>query len=314
MANPIPPLGIASRCQGWPFCLSPAGVYSPQTATHWSWTKITSVEQDERTIRINGKPFHKCSSAYNARRFAATLWTLSQASAEGRERQIEARIGESCDPREAGRKVDSFRSLTRGLRIAANVLFLFLFGICPLLVWRFGLASTLWPALLGIYAQTISIALLFSKAHRLIYPQDATQIFKPFLTMLLAAPSAIRAQDILARPLLEEFHPLAVAKALCSEQEFGELASTVMRDLHFPFPTTLPNEFVGARSTEESFQRLLRDSLIRTLDLASKLPRYLAPPAPTESVHAKYCPRCRQQFTKDALSCPDCGGRELLTF
>src|SRR5205085_3826042 len=109
------------------------------------------------------------------------------------------------------RRVAEFQKESAILKYLANWLFVFLFAACPYMVWKAGMERALWPMVIGIYVQTIMIALLFSKLHRKIYPADSEQVFKPFLTMLLAAPSAIRAQDILGRPLLEEFHPLAVA-------------------------------------------------------------------------------------------------------
>src|SRR5205085_10268815 len=125
-------------------------------------------------------------------------------------------------------------------------------------VWKAGMERALWPMVIGIYVQTIMIALLFSKLHRKIYPADSEQVFKPFLTMLLAAPSAIRAQDILGRPLLEEFHPLAVAKALCRRVEFDRFARVAIRDLHFPIlPIVPPAICEAAAEVEKGFREMI---------------------------------------------------------
>jgi rRNA maturation endonuclease Nob1 len=60
---------------------------------------------------------------------------------------------------------------------------------------------------------------------------------------------------------------------------------------------------------EESFRSALLKTLRRELSLNDT-----QPPQASEAVHAKYCPRCLQQFTAAAETCPDCGGRELLKF
>jgi rRNA maturation endonuclease Nob1 len=131
--------------------------------------------------------------------------------------------------------------------------------------------------------------------------------------MLLAAPSAIRAQDILARPLLELFHPLTVAKALCSAKDFENLAAVIIRDLQFPQLPIVPTECSeAAKQTESAFREILIKALERRLGIDEA--KILRPPDKSEGVHTSYCPRCLQQFTEAASHCPDCGGRPLAKF
>ena len=175
------------------------------------------------------------------------------------------------------------------------------------------MVRAIWPMVIGIYLQTIVIALLFWRLHRKIYPADSVQIFKPFLTMLLAAPSAIRAQDILGRPLLESFHPVAVAKALCKEDEFEKFASVAIRDLKFPRMPIAPNGAAeGAVEVEREFRAMVLQSLKHKVAFAEA--NISKAPERSEAVHPAYCPRCLQQFTESATNCPDCGGRALVKF
>jgi hypothetical protein len=318
-ANPLPPLGVASRGVGWTISISEHGVFSyvaaafnaggrpRQNAVFWEWSKITSVSRDGKKVLINNAPFATAVSDYSARWQAQEIVRLQKLGDKKRRSEIEAGVAASCDSTKALQRVEDFLKSTRMLRYLANWLFVFLFVACPFLVWKLGIVGALWPVVIGIYAQTILIALLFSKLHRKLYPADSEQIFKPFLTMLLAAPSAIRAQDILGRPLLEQFHPLAVAKALCSSEEHSRLTSMIVRDLHFPrMPVTPPDSSDQANETEAVFRKML---LKRFDD-----PKWLQAPEKTEAIHSQYCPRCLQQFTDAATNCPDCGGRPLVKF
>lgn len=197
------------------------------------------------------------------------------------------------------KRVTEFDEASRTLRALGNILFVFLFGICPAVVWRFGIVATLLPLVGGIYLQTFVIAWHFRKAHKRLYPGKGEDLFKPLLTMALAAPSAIRAQDILGRWLLEEFHPLAVAKALCSGETFKNYATTVVRDLRYP-----PGNISAAA-------RAQRETLLAEVSKQFQISDE-APPKATDSAHQQYCPRCLQQFTASATSCADCGGRALV--
>jgi hypothetical protein len=324
-ANPQPPLGLASRGVGWTFSISERGIFSytgasfnpggriERKAVFWEWSRIEKVGRDEKRILINGQYFAKAASEYSARWMAQEIGRLSKLNEKKRAVEIEALISRTCDPAEVSRRIDFFLKESRLLRYLANWLFVFLFGACPYLVWKLGMVRAIWPMAIGIYAQTIVIALFFSKLHRKIYPADSGQVFKPFLTMLLAAPSAIRAQDILGRPLLETFHPLAAAKALCSTAEFERFAGVVVRDLQYPrMPVVPPDSLELARQTESEFRELLLRSLRDQLSLDEK--KFLAPPEKSEGAHTQYCPRCWQQFTEGGEVCPDCGSRPLVKF
>lgn len=318
-ANPLPPLGLATRGAGWTISISEHGVFSytsagfnpggrpREKAVFWEWSKITAVSRDGKKLLINNEPFATAISEYSARWLTQEIARLQKLGDKNRPAEIEAAIATSCNSSQVTKRVEDFLKQTRMLRYLANWLFIFLFAACPYLVWKLGIVKALWPVVIGLYAQTILIALLFSKLHRKIYPTDSEQIFKPFLTMILAAPSAIRAQDILGRSLLEQFHPLTVTKALCSQQEQDRLASIIIRDLHFPrIPVTPPDSSDKAQQTESTF----RATLLKHFDD----PKWLQPPEKTETVHTQYCPRCLQQFTEAATTCPDCGGRPLVKF
>lgn len=291
-AHPFPPLGLAIRTQGWPVAMSPRGISS------FDWSQIKRIEREDKKILMNGGILCICPSGYAARRVVETIVRLGKLESRQREQELGRLIEESCDWAAIRKRVDEFKAETRKLNLLCNLLFFFLFGACPYMVWKLGMTGAIWPVVLGIYLQTILIATVFIRTHQRLYPQDSEQILKPCLTMLLAAPSAIRAQDVLGRPLLESRHPLAVAKALCREEAFKKVAPGITRDLKYP---RLP-----VSETELTFRSLVLKAL--------GMEELIEPPVASEAANTKYCPRCLQQFTAAGTTCRDCGERELVPF
>ena len=71
------------------------------------------------------------------------------------------------------------------------------------------------------------------------------------VTMLLAPPAAIRAPDLLARHLLQNFHPLAVAQVLCSPGGFKSVARQALLDLRYPLLPVCPTNEPEPMTTEQ---------------------------------------------------------------
>lgn len=305
LANPLPPLGIVTRSIGWTISISPEGACSfyaadiansgrpPQVGAFFSWPQINKIERDGRKIFVNGALFFIAVTEYSARRIAHEISVLVRKGRKERESCIRNILADSLDSARARARIENFLSETRRLKILTNALFLFLFAICPLLVWRYGIVTAILPLAAGLYLQTSFIAWEFRRAHKKIYPEDDEQIFKPCFTMFLAAPSAIRARDILGRPLLEEFHPVVLAP---------ELKAWVARDLRNP---RLPVASPEARETEEWF----RAELLKLIGEANQRNQ-----SPSEPENVAYCPRCLQQYTSHASVCADCGGLPLVGF
>src|SRR5215470_3530859 len=92
--------------------------------------------------------------------------------------------------------------------------------------------SRSWLVLLvGLFALTFCSAFMFHRTHKAFFPEAADDRFTHFLITLLSPVTTIRARDALTRPLLEEFHPLAVAKVFCAEAIFSRFARHALLDL-----------------------------------------------------------------------------------
>ena len=181
------------------------------------------------------------------------------------------------------------------------MLFGYLFVLAPIAIWYFGL-KLCWPGLLaGLLALTISIAILFRRAHRALYPQAGDERFTHFLTILLSPPTAIRARDVLSRPLLESFHPLAIARMFCSANIFREFARRVLLDIRHPCLPLCPAAETGPLATELFARTALQQVMEDFLKQNGINPDELAKaPKPADETCRSYCPRCEAQFTTTA--------------
>jgi hypothetical protein len=127
--------------------------------------------------------------------------------------------------------------------------------------------------------------------------------------------NAIRAPDILARHLLENFHPLALARVLCPRESFEEFARQVLLDSRYPLFPVSPKSDPAAVAAEQWFRDAAMNAVEKYVASAGLQPVGLtAPPLPAEPANRSYCARCGAQFVMTEGSCADCGGRPLQPF
>ena len=114
--------------------------------------------------------------------------------------------------------------------------------------------------------------------------------------------------DVLSRPLLESYHPLAIAKLLCSDRQFVGLAGDCLRAARHR-PSAIESE-------TEQFWRVARqgalENFLEQVGFDSK--QLLRPPMPADETCLAYCPCCLAQFTTRSGTCEDCGGLTLESF
>lgn len=326
-ANPLPPLGTVLPGHPFPVSLSPqamlsftavcldAGGRPPQAARWLRYADAQSIVTEGKSVLVNGTSFVKVSSPTAARRLAGLLRELKALSENDRAAAIRRALAATLDAKAARQRWEEFQSRSASLRWLGNLLFVYLFVMAPGLIWYFGFRlAGLWVAA-GLLAQTFTIGWHFWRAHGALYPGGSEERFAPFLTMLLAPPTAIRAHDLLARRLVENFHPLAVAAAFCPGAPFQRLARRVLLDLRFPVLPAAPSSEAAVVQTEERFRGVLLEECEQAVERAGRKPSELAqPPARSEATHRSYCPRCDAQYEVEKGICADCGGRALAAF
>jgi hypothetical protein len=194
-------------------------------------------------------------------------------------------------------------------------LFLYLFIAAPTVIWMVGLSRSWIVLVLGLVFLTGAISIRFHKLHSYFFPNATDERFTQVLILFLSPVTAIRALDLLSRHLLEQFHPLAVAKVLCAEPEFRALARELLREIRHPALPVCPNQQPEAVRAEMETRALLLAGMEDLLKKAGVLPaELLQPPVPLDQTCVAYCPRCLTQFTSATGRCNDCGDMPLIAF
>ena len=320
LAPPLPPLGNILTANPLPLFFSSEGVapggFTGATGKFPAGTcrfdDIKTVEAKGRMLLLNGSVFLKTASAGLAEYLAECIRRLSKTGVAERSATIEKILRENFDSKKIEERWEKFEQQTASLHSLVNVLFVYVFALIPLTLWRFGL-KTSWVGLLaGLLLLTVSIAVFFGRAHKTFYPKAEDERFTHFLTIMLSPVTAIRAADILSRPLMETFHPLAIAGVFCSQKKLRQLAGPVWRDIQFPSLRTEGAALSAAdQESHAAFRKTVENFLKRNKIYPQEL---LRPPQPLDETCAAYCPRCLSQFMKTEGGCPDCGGLPLEAF
>ena len=325
--HPLPPLGTIFSGNQLPLSLSPDGALAfvapsvnpgwrpPQNGQLLPWSELSQVQVVGKTLRLKGQTFVQTGSATFAKWLAAELRQMAQVPVSSRSRCIEELLKQTLDTAAIQQRLRLFEQQTRSLRLMTNTLFVYLFVLAPAVIWQFGLSAT-WPGLLaGLLACTGAAAFLFRRAHRGLYPEAEDERFTHFLIILLSPATAIRAHDLLSRPLLDNFHPLAVAKVLVPARQFEEFARNVLRELRYPAMPLCPRPDQAACATESSWRTALRSHIEKfTVQNGLNPDELLEGPKQADSSCRSYCPRCGAQYTTPDGICADCGGLALVAF
>jgi len=327
MAPALPPLGTLFVTHQLPLSFSPDGVLAfvatnpnpgwrpAQSGRFVKWTDLREVRVRGKKVLINGEPLLTAPTTGLARHLNFEVKRLAALKSAERAAAIIQLAQASLNPKAIEAERAAWRTRARPVRWFANLLAVYIFAIAPALIWQFGfLLCWLW-LLLGLLALTITMATLFARAHRVLYPKAHEERFTHTLTIALAPTSAMRAHDALSRPLLEVFHPLAVAQVSLSNRDFREFARRILLDLRHPALPACPNDLPEAQATERFFRETLLAATEEFLSKQGVAPKDLCrAPAPGDKCSRAYCPRCEAQFTSAEGCCADCGGLALVAF
>lgn len=305
-ASPLPTGGTFLVASAWPFALSPVAVVNP-VGTMVCFDDAPEFTARRHRLMVGKLQLAALSSPAQARRLVALLNQLVATAQGEREEVITARMRAALDSAALSARLGSFRTVSRLPGILASVLLVFVFFLAPLVIWWLGVMMA-WPWLLGglvILSAVNSIG--FLRAHRRLHPDLEDERFAHFLMVLLFPPAAMRTGDMLSRPLLEPFHPLAAASELCRPEEFEALACRVACGLRYP-ATRPASTTAGAGAVwgwhDRAMARAVEGLLVQH-DLS--LDQLVAPPAQADAGSRSYCPRCHAQFTRETGTCSDCG-------
>ena len=298
-ANPLPPLQPLVVAE-WPeFELSPDAVRVGAGAEPVSWEQMTLSRSGGKLFCNGAKIFQ--GGADQLKAYEDLLFRVKRAKAKDRQKVIAAWLAKASDVEAAKLRVEAFRTKTGWLELAANLQFFLLFAMTPLAFFRFG-SRALWPVLGTVLTTSSFIAWKTWTVHKKLFPADGEARFKSVFSALLSPIHAIRAQDALAHHLLEGFHPVAVAGAICSEKQFEAFAGEQLRAMRF------------SQSDSTWYAGQLLAALESMLQKKGVPPQRLLAAPEREGECVRYCPRCRAQYTKVREDCADCGFAPLKDF
>ena len=279
-----------------------------------AFENISSIEAIQRELVVNGTRFAVAASEGQAAKFETIVKRLKARTLPDRSAEIERELSQSLDADLIRSKLDEYIKKTSELSIDSFALFVTIFMVSPIVVWRWGLVGT-WPFLLC--SVVLIVALTAWDYHRTnleLFPTSSVSQWRAIASILLSPPAAMHATKYLARDLGRDCHPLALAAARCSKEDYRTLASWVLRDLRFPRETGEPGDILAADCTDW-FARQLGSAVSSLLRNSGQEPEeLLAPPSRESGLAQSYCPRCLSQFVIPGGLCPDCGGIPLRSF
>lgn len=323
--NPLPPPGRVFLSHLSPISISPSGICaynlqtlpsearSPgQTGQYLPFSKVSSSKTDGVYLLVNDERFAKCATARQARTLAKLIAEMTKASAAKRERLARTWISKQFAMDDAAARLSEGNVVIKPMRELSLILFLFLFVVTPVLVSSFGLMGLIIPVAAVMVILAVLIGILFYRAHKQLFPAEASERFESLVKMILCPPVSIRAPDILTRNLLAEYSPIVVASLLTGSSEQQFMRAFIL-DLQHPLKHEVSDE-----SAEKTIGWTAAEQLNTCLEQV-KAGRYLKPeelsaPTQREENSISYCPRCRCQFVVNAAECPDCPGVVLVDF
>lgn len=324
-SNPLPPLGITLFCQSSSISLSPDSIYSyaslapypggrvQQHEKYFRLDDIKKISSYDNKIMINGADFAKALSHRIAKALADLIERLIRGSKSERSSFIKEAIERSLDTEAIQLRMQDYYKHARWLKIVSNLIFLYLFAACPVVVFYFGLAKT-WFILLPLLLLLMVLnARLFFHAHKILFPDEGAARIQSLFLILLVPTTSIRANDYLSCYLLDSFHPLAVAKVLCCQKDFELIAKRFILDAQHPIQPVCPADDTEICNTEkwfrESYLSLIEDFIKKNVNDFEALVQH---PQQGSSSAVTYCPRCHTQFAITDGKCLDCNNTLVL--
>ena len=305
--NPLPPLS-PPLVTHWPaFQLNPDAILFPGPkgdTISIPWEKLVITKSGSKLL-CNGTPVFKGDET-QVLSHSELLQQIRQAKRSQREQIIQKWLRKSLNLQSAARHLKVFQHRSLWIRITSNLQFFFLFFLLPVAVATF-VPRMLWLSIFLVVATSIFLAVDFRSLHRELFIRAPNSHFKETrfkgtLTIALSPLAAIRTCDTLCRELVMDFHPVAVAGAVCSDKEFEALAGEQLRRGKF------------TAFADQWYQKKLETLIEQVIRQRGLEPERLLAPSAQMSGCVVYCPRCLAQYVSLRSECADCGYEALVAF
>ena len=194
--------------------------------------------------------------------------------------------GDNLDVESCRARVAAALRQTRGLRASATALFLLLLVAFPVLIVSARLLSLVLPFVALVLLAWGSTLLAFFRSYRRVH--GARPPLEIWLTHALSPLSLIGSPAAVVVDALSDVHPVAVAGALCGDEEFLRVAR----------PWHVDSAVFREKIAQIAARRGLEEALT-------------APPPIVEQGVTQFCRRCHATYLAEAVSCADCRGMSL---
>lgn len=307
-------------CRFFPLSLSPAGIVSGSgaddreaKAEFIAFDDMRRIESEQGKLLVNNSvAVANCAEA-QTKDLVRFLKHLKEMSQEERISAIETLFAQMFDPGCVDARLREFTENTYDLSLDSLLLPVMMILGGSIMVWWRGLVAS-WPILLSyLVFNAALIAWDFRQAVRKLFPSEGTTYWSAIAMILLSPPAAARATRYVAKDIGHNFHPLAFAASRCSDTEFRNLASWMLRQSMFADAL----KSVDGRHDECTlwFRLKIHEHIVALIRRNGHSPEEIIAPTQRESNQVRsYCPRCLSQFVISDGLCSDCGGISLRPF
>lgn len=306
---PLTPWRLAVLSAPCPLLFHPAGIIHRETGREIRWEEINALSVESSRLCINGASFARFQDEDMAAAVMNQLNDLRSGTPEKRTAALRSFPSLRGHPGTVRRAVQRMERLTLPLRFLGTVQLLAMFALPPLLFHLLppGAAFLLSAAL--IFLTGWSIAGLFFRIHRKLYPERRGERWGKLFHFLLYPPSTARAAQSLSLPLGGRYHPAAWACALLPVRHRRPFLCRLLREARYPIPGP-----ASSPDAAERFRKACREeyeNLHAYLEHCGTLPPEEEPEWKESDGCTRYCPRCLGIYRTEAEACPACPGISL---
>ena len=266
---------------------------------------LNKAQKEGKRVWLSGSKHWDLGSDIESSLLTEQLAELAQLPAEDRLNWFERQIQKMFDIEAIQTRLHQFRVQTQIIN---------LLGILSLSSMFFGLSiifytksGHLYISSIGLFVLCLWLLTLFLTwtAHRKLYPAAKADRYKKLGLLILSPAGVARATAILSRDLLVQYHPLAVASALLSTDDFRKFASETVRDWYHPLDSATKLHPQLHQALQDAMEKIIVDAKLSTEEL-------LSIEDAVEASAKTYCPRCGANYSIEEGFCADCPTIKLI--
>jgi hypothetical protein len=307
LGTPWPPLTPPLITEPLPFALGPDGITLWETGGAFvPWDRAGPFRAKGVRLEGAGDGWVTMATRRGAVALAVALESLRQLPGQRRPSAIEKFLDSRFDVAAAGERLRQFQREVRSLRVCANLLWVSVFvGLAAVVAVR--AAVLLLPLAVLVFGFSVLNAVVLSRTlRRLTWLQGALAPDRSKrLAAFLSPISGVRATDLIARELVGDLEPLAVAAALVAPGALAAFARPQLAALRLQQRTPAP----GGESDQVWWRQQIGKRIERILREKDLDPQtLLSPPARESNQVEAWCPSCLAQYDsgRNGDLCPSC--------